>query len=267
MRFALRSVTSQLDASVHQILVIDDQSRTPLDGLVGEFPGVKYLRTDKELFGLEATNLGYRLAEGDLVQVLHPDDAVVGGFYQHVAAAAEQYPGRALYVTAHLETDEFLRPFSAPRIDWLGDDGRTFQALHLGNPLAVAACCLSREYVRESGGWDVRLEHCADWLCWCKATTLGGAVSIGWPLACFRHHAASHTGRLRRTGQNFVDYMKMAKLAAEFMPVDHEAFRRYVLMRLRRQIDWFKSLKDAEAVEANEALARELEAAVGTSSP
>jgi len=261
MRHALRSVVTQLDASVHQVVVIDDQSTTPLDGLVGEFPGVQYVRTEKELFGLEATNLGYGMSEGDLIQVLHPDDAVVGGYYAHVAAAAERFPGRALYATSHLECDEFLRPFSAPQIDWLGDDGKTFQPLHRGNPLAVAACCLGREYVRTYGGWDTRLQHTADWIYFAKATTLGGAVSIGWPLACFRHAASSHTGRLMRTADNLRDYILAAQVAKDFMPVDEELFRKYVAMRARRQAEMFRMQKDAEAVAANEKLIAELEAA------
>lgn len=258
MRHCLRSIVTQLDTSTHQVIVLDDQSLTPLDGLVREFPGVRYHRTEEELFGLKTTNLGFYLAEGDLVQVVHPDDYLLRGYYSAVVEAATRFPDRALYATCHLECDEFGRAFSAPSIDWLGADGKTFRPLHEGNPLAVAACCYSRAFIAKHGGWDERLQHTADWEFFARTTTLGGAVAIGWPLACFRHHAGSHTGRLMRTADNLRDYLSMADAASAFMPVDMAKFRAYVGRRAQMQAEQFRALKDAEAVAANDKLAAEM---------
>ncbi len=255
----LGSIYQQLDLRHNEIIVIDDHSpdASVCRRVVYQFPGVRLHRTDRELWGCATTNLGFAMAKGELLHVVHPDDAVLQGFYRTILQAAEQVPDVALYVTDHIECDERLRPFDAPQIDWLA--GGKFQPLHAGNPLAVAATVVRRSYVEKHGGWDVRLPHTADWHFAHRAATLGGACHIGAAKACYRHSASNHTGRLKRSADNIRDYVNMAKVVEEYAPVDWPAFYAYVARRARVQVAEFAARGDHEAAAMNEAYAKELE--------
>ncbi len=164
--YCLRSVLRQLDPREHFVCVIDDGSLVPLARHLGDAmaAGVKVVRNDPELGGslTHEQACGIGAANGDYVHVVHPDDAVLSEFYGTMAASIETAPGKALYAAWHLECDDQLRPFSAPRPEWLRDG--KFQPLHEGNPLAVAATVTSAAFIRKRGGWDRRVGHTADWL-------------------------------------------------------------------------------------------------------
>lgn len=256
----LAGVSSQLDLRHHELLLVDDFSADPsVCERAAERHGARLARTTHEVWGCVATNMGITYATGDLVHVVHPDDGVTRGFYGTVADAYRKLPGRALYATGHVDVDEAGVPFDVPATDWLDSEGG-FQPLHRGNPLAVAACCVTLAHYREVGGWCPELIHVADWHAWARATAMGGAVQIKWPMCWYRHHPANHTSRLRRTAENFRDYQRLAVKASEFMDVDTTLFREYVRRRATQQLKWFRALGDAEAVAANEAFLRELEA-------
>lgn len=261
LRHAVAMTAAQIDVHRHQVVILDDASADPsvCRAVADEF-GVQLFRSDEEMGGLATHNHAFGMADGDLAQIVHPDDATLLGYYRAVAAAAEAHPGRALYVTNHLECDEHLRPYAAPKPDWLLPDGGWWP-LHNGNPLAVAATCCSRAFIQRHG-WHKDLGHCADWLAAIRATMTGGAVRVNYPLALYRHHPASHTSRIQRTGDNLREFLRVAELAEEFMSVDHAAFRAYVLGRARRQAETFRRNGDAEAEAANRGLVAELEAMV-----
>lgn len=262
LRHCLRSITSQLDLRQSEVIVLDDCTPDPAvcADVVAGFPGVRLHRTDRELFGCATTNLGFSLAVGEFLHVVHPDDWPLQGFYRAILQAANHVPGVSLYATNHLDCDEHGRPFDAPLTNWLRG-ARQFQPLHEGNPLAVSACVVRRSFYLEHGGWDESLIHTADWEWWVRATTLGSACQIAYPLACFRHHSASHTSRLKRDASNLADYLRMAEKVATYAEVDHTAFRAYVARRARRQAEEFAAKGDAEAAAMNEAFAKELEGA------
>lgn len=261
LRRALRSICTQLVTKHNQIVVLDDGSTTPTTRIVAEeFPGVQYLRNSPERGGIDTHNQAFALAEHEYVHILHPDDFLLQGFYGSVGHAIAKTPGRALYAARFLECESDGTPMYSGFTPWLfGEAGRQFLAMHHGNPLAVAGCVLRTEFVREYGGWDKRLIHCADWEMWIRATTLGGAVAIEWPLACYLNGDENHTSRIRRTADNLRDYLTCADVVSEYASVDRERFREYVRLRGKHQAAWFRERGENEPAEANEKFCAELE--------
>lgn len=261
LRHCLACICGQLNLAHSECFLIDDWSDDPsvCRDAAAAFSGVQLRRTWRDLGGCAATNFGFALASGELIHVCHSDDFVLQGFYGAILQVAERVPGAALYATDHLECDHLGRPYSAPSIDWL--EGGKFLPVHRGNPLAVAATVVRRSFYKAHGGWDDRLYHCADWLWFHKAATLGGACRIAHPLAAFRHHPTSHTSRLKRDASNLRNYVTMAEVASSYSEVDWPRFRAYVAMRARAQAAEFARIGDAEAAAANEAFAKEVEAA------
>lgn len=257
--WCLRSVRGQLAPAEHQVCVIDDQSAEPepIEKLCEKY-AVTYVRPDKELGGLMATNLGYQLAEKELVHILHPDDWVLQGFYEAIERGAELSPGHALYCTAAIVTDEIGRPVAVQSLSeslW----HRSFLQPHHGNPLCVAACVVRKSFYEEHGGWHWELYHTADWEYWARATVKGGCVNYDRPLAAWRTYSKSHTNRLARNARNLRNFIRCAEIMSEYMAVDMPAMRQYVASRALGQAAQFLVAGDLIAAAANEELARELQ--------
>lgn len=259
LEFCLQSVRGQLAVSEHQVCVIDDCSSNGADiERLCERYGVTYVRPDSELGGLMATNLGYQLAEHELVHILHPDDWVLQGFYEAIEFARWHFPGNALYCTSAIVADEMGRPVAVQN---LSESLRinTFPAPHHGNPLCVAACVISRDFFLEYGGWHWELYHCADWEYWARATVKGGCVTHDRPLAAWRTYGKSHTNRLARNARNLRNFIRCAEVMSEYMAVDMPAMRQMVAQRALGQAAQFLAAGDLIAAAANEELARELQ--------
>lgn len=258
---ALDSVVSQLDRRRNQVVVFDDRSADPsVCARAAERARVTLVRPDAELGGVRTHNACFAMAEHELIHVCHPDDYVLRGFYDSVAAAAALRPDVALYAAHCLTADRDGRVFQAPRPDWQPAGPRSFLPLHEGNPLCVCACVLRRSWLDASGGWDERLFHTADWECWVRAATQGGAFALDWPLAVFRAHPGNHTNRLARSARNLRNYLALADVVRGYAPelVDDAAFRAYVARRAREQERAFRKAGELTAAAANEQLAREL---------
>lgn len=262
----LRSVRSQLDDS-HQVIVLDDKSHVSsadVTKLLANEYRCQHVRNDEksEWRGCLTTNKGVSLADNDLVHVLHPDDWVLDGFYHAVAQVADAHPSKALYATKHLVADENSVVYQAPAPRWLREGGK-FQPLHEGNPLAVASCVIRKSFYQEHGGWNETLIHTADWEMWIRATTLGGAVDIDWPLAVYRANTneGNHTSRLMREADNLRDCLKLADVVKQYAPdlIEMVKFRAHIAYIARKQEKWFRELQDFQAAEANAQFAREVE--------
>ncbi len=261
---AVSSITSQLDRRTNQIVIVDDASAdASICESVARRHGVELMRTDEEIGGVATHNVCYQSARAELIHILHGDDWVLPGFYDEVRGAALARPGAALYATFCLVAGPDGRTVAAPRPHWLRG-GSEFQPLHEGNPLCVAACVVSRDFVAKHGGWDARLYHVADWLFWHKATTLGGACSIDRHLAVWRTHPLNHSSRLARTGANLRNFLLLPDVIEEYAPGwvgpgGRELLRKHVAEGARRQEDVFRRAGDLPAAAANAQLARELE--------
>ena len=261
LKQTLQSVVSQLDLRQHQVVVVDDASPEShwywLPKLTKSL-GVRLVRHDEEKGGVGTHNACIGLAEQPLVHILHPDDWVLPGFYEHIALKAAEQPDVAMYATEALWVNEQGVPYLVPVTNWLRGP-RRFQPLHEGNPLCVAATVVRREAYSKWGGWERKLIHTADWECWCCLVTKGGGAQVHWPLACYRTSGVNHTTRLMRMAENLKDYLHLAQIVAGYMPVDHARFRAYVAGRARNQEALFRQQGDAEAAGANAALAVLLE--------
>lgn len=271
----LRAILSQLPPGGEVLLLGDAGGSHATRRAAERHPAVAFHSWPEDLGGCRTVNRGIELATRELVHVCHPDDWVLPGFYANIADAAARSPSRALYAAEAVWCDGEGRPTHTPRTDLRL--GRYFPPLETGNPLCVAACVVRRSFLVEHGGWRPELIHTADWEMWARAATLGrGFTLVGWPLACHTEGEGNHTHRLMRTAENLRDYLRLADVVKQYMPVDLSAFRAYVAMRARGQEAHYRTcaelagqlpMRDGTtregyqaAADANARLAEELEA-------
>jgi glycosyltransferase involved in cell wall biosynthesis len=210
LRETLASVLAQ-DPGVEQmqIEVVDDASKDDPESVVNELaPGrVSFFRQPSNLGTVHNLNTCIERSRGELVHILHGDDAVRDGFYRTMAPHFAEQPEVGAAFCRYIAIDEdanwlMIGPVErhgrGVLVDWLAHIAE-------GQRLQTPCMVVRRSVYAHLGGFDTRLTHCEDWEMW---TRIAAAFPVSYepePLALYRIHERSASGRSRSAGENVVD--------------------------------------------------------------
>jgi glycosyltransferase involved in cell wall biosynthesis len=222
LRHALACVLAQDPGPEHmQIEVVDDASTDDPEAVVRELAG------DRVGFHRHAANAGHtatfntclQRARGQLVHLLHGDDAVRPGFYAAMERPFAEHPGIGAafcrYIAmdsgghwqgvAHLEQE---RP--GVLHDWLG-------RIAVGQRLQFPSMVVARSTYERLGGFDRRAMYSEDWEMWVRIAARYAVAYEPEPLALYRVHPASHSGGMIRSGENARDLRRVVAINREHL--------------------------------------------------
>ena len=227
-----------------QIEVVDDASTQGDCGAV-----VARLGRGRVAFHRQVRNLGatgnftdcIRRARGHLVHLLHADDLVEPGFYARMHRAFEPDPKVGAAFCRHFFIDAAGRELSLSPVE-RRESGILDQAarrLAEEQRIMAPAMVVRRDVYEELGGFDDRLACAEDWEMWVRIAAQYPVWYETEPLARYRMHDNSNTGRHLRSGED-MHYTAMAiALFLEHLPRDlaasvgPKARRTYALSALR----------------------------------
>jgi hypothetical protein len=244
---ALRSVLAQDPGpDMMQIEVVDDGSTRDDPARVAAAVGhgrVKFYRQAHNVGHCRNFDTCLQRARGQLVHLLHGDDAVRMGFYDRLQRALIDNPGAGAAFCRYISFDEAGRWLNispveqpAPGIlrDWL-------PKIAAGQRLQPPCMVVRREVYEELGGFDRRLTaYGEDWEMWVRIAAHAPIWHEVDPLALYRVHAASLSGQSVRSGANGADLRRAIALIAAYLPpaqarsITHAARRNFALACLRR---------------------------------
>jgi len=219
----LESVLSQdLSEELMQIEVIDDHSTKDNPEEVVKEIGkgrVKFYRQPKNVGQLENFRTCLERAKGKLVHLLHGDDYVLYGFYKKIeqAFASNSHIGAAF--CRHIFMDDMgnwksisplLQTESGVISNWL-------ETIITGQYVQTPSIVVKRDVYEMLGGFDKRLSFCEDWEMWVRIATSYPVWYEVEPLAVYRIHTESTSGRVIRTGQNVQDFLRGHKLVQSYL--------------------------------------------------
>jgi glycosyltransferase involved in cell wall biosynthesis len=199
-----------------QIEVVDDCSRDDPKAVVDEHaPGrVGYYRQAVNVGTVRNFNTCLERSRGHLVHILHGDDAVRDGFYRAMERPFDMYPqiGAAFcrYISidaeGNWETIGELEPDGRGILDgWL-------ERIALGQRLQTPCMVVRRSVYEQLGGFDSRLTHCEDWEMWTRIAASFPVAYEPEPLAVYRVHTGSSSGRSRSMGENVIDLRRAIEI-------------------------------------------------------
>lgn len=207
-----------------QIEVVDDYSTADDPAAV-----VAELGRGRVDFYRQPRNVGYirnfetclRRSRGRLIHLLHGDDGVRAGFYekmQHAFTAQPQIGAafcRTIYIDEHghwRALSSLEQPQSGILSDWL-------ERIAVYQRLQVAAMVVRRDVYEQLGGFDNRMScWCEDWEMWIRIAARYPVWFEVEPLALYRRHSTSLTGRSVRTGANIRDVRRAIKIYESYLP-------------------------------------------------
>jgi glycosyltransferase involved in cell wall biosynthesis len=235
---ALSSVLAQDPGpEAMQIEVVDDHSTSDDPEAV-----VARLGAGRVIFHRQPENVGVvanlntclQRSRGELVHLLHGDDLVLDGFYSTLEERLRAHPDAGAAYCRHLYVDENGRRLDAaplaPASSGILRHGARFLA---AEQRIMTPCVVVRRSVYEGlGGFDNRLACAEDWEMWVRIAARFPVYYEERPLACYRLHGSSNTGRNLRNGRN-LDYTRLAieLFSSYFDPAEQRAVKRTAFSR------------------------------------
>ena len=167
-----------------------------------------------------------RRSVGEWVHVLHGDDLVVPGFYEHARSVIDANEGVGAVIVGCDVIDhagnviESLEPLrTEPGI--LGD--AFVRNLFLHNPVRTPAVIVRRSVYEAIGGFAPTLSHTADWDMWKRILTTTPTWFEPRVLALYRTHEAADTMQAFTSGRSVREEVASIKLARGYLDAERSA--------------------------------------------
>ncbi|MBD2606886.1 glycosyltransferase [Scytonema hofmannii FACHB-248] len=224
LRETLKSVLAQDPGfEVMQIEVIDDCSTKDDPQAVVEELGqgrVGFYRQPYNVGHTKNFETCLKRSRGKLIHQLHGDDCVQDGFYRKMQPAFEDNPDIGAAFCRHRIMDEYgswqtisqlEQPESGVLTNFL-ERIASFQ--HIQTPSIV----VRRKVYEVLGGFDSRLSWTEDWEMWVRIAANFPIWYEIEPLAIYRKHSASNTGRNMCTAENLRDARRAINIFQSYLP-------------------------------------------------
>lgn len=208
-----------------QIEVVDDHSTEDDPAAVVRALGagrVAFFRQPRNLGVSGNLNSCLERSRGHLIHLLHGDDGVRGGFYARMQEAFEARPDigaafcRQIFMNAAGEWLS-ISPLEQAASGILGD---WLVRLASEQRIMTPSMVVKREAYERLGGFDTRLICSEDWEMWVRIAAFYPIWYEVEPLALYRMHANSNTGRHLRSAED-IRYTRFAiESFADHLPPD-----------------------------------------------
>jgi glycosyltransferase involved in cell wall biosynthesis len=245
LRETLASVLAQDPGpELMQIEVVDDASSDRPEAVVEELGGrrVSFFRQQRNVGHVANFNTCLERSRGRLVHLLHGDDCVRDGFYAAMGRLLEAEAMAGAAFCRYIAIDEqgdwssiaALEQHSAGLLgDWL-------EKIAVGQRLQTPCMVVRRDVYERLGGFDRRGGFAEDWEMWVRIAARYPVAYEPQPLALYRVHSLSRTGRMLRTGENVRDLRRVIEINREHFPpaqadeIARRALRETAVTCLRR---------------------------------
>ena len=246
LRETLSSVLAQAPGPDRmQIEVIDDASTSDDPAVVTAEPGqgrVGFYRQPANVGHARNFNTCLRRARGQLVHVLHGDDAIRPGFYEILERVLAQHPAAGAAFCRYISMDAANTWLSLARLEQpaAGLVPNWLEKIATGQRLQAPCMVVRREVYETVGGFDHRLAYTEDWEMWVRIAVRFPVCYVPELLALYRVHATSAMAQGQRTGAAGADFRQALHLIAAHLPPDlartatRQARRSFALACIRR---------------------------------
>jgi len=224
LRETLASVLAQDPGSeVMQIEVIDDCSTKDNPKLVVEEVGrgrVEFYRQPQNVGHTKNFETCLKRARGKLIHQLHGDDCVLDGFYRKMQRAFEENHDIGAAFCRHIFMDEYGHWQTISQLEQLESMvfSNSLERLASFQHIQTPSIVVRRKVYELLGGFDSRLHWTEDWEMWVRIAAHFPIWYEVEPLAVYRKHSASNTGRNMCTAENLRDVRRAINIFQSYLP-------------------------------------------------
>ena len=207
-----------------QIEVVDDCSTNDNPAAVVAELGknrVQFFRQSKNLGVTKNFDTCLERSQGHLVHILHGDDLVLEGFYDKMQNAFEQQSDIGAAFCRQIFIDDEGNQLALSDLEQ-GKSGilnNWLERLASEQRIMTPSIVVRREAYEKLGGFDQRLICSEDWEMWVRIAANYPIWYEVEPLAVYRMHNNSNTGRHIRTGEDMRYTRKAISIFKTYLPV------------------------------------------------
>jgi len=211
-----------------QIEVVDDRSTLDDPAAVVAEVGrgrVAFYRQPRNVGHTRNFETCLKRARGKVVHLLHGDDYVLDGFYWKLQLAFESQPQIGAAFCRQIFIDDSGKQEAYSPLEQLESGVLTngLELLALEQRIMTPSIVVRREAYERLGGFDNRLICTEDWEMWVRIAAQYPIWYETEPLAAYRMHSSSNTGRHVRNADD-IRYTRMAiEMFKSYLPEDKAA--------------------------------------------
>lgn len=206
-----------------QIEVIDDHSTgDDPEAVVAELGGgrVGFYRQPRNVGHIANFRTCLERSRGRLIHLLHGDDCIVNGFYRSLGPVFTMHPEIGAAFCRHIYIDEHGQPRGVSELEQpsSGILSNWLDRIAVGQRIQTPSIVVRREVYEKLGMFDRRLVWVEDWEMWVRIAAHYAVWYEIEPLARYRMHENSNTGRYMRTGENLRDVRRAIEIIRSYLP-------------------------------------------------
>ena len=207
---------------VMQIEVIDDYSTDNPETVANDLGHgrVNFYRQPENVGHIKNFETCLRRSRGMLIHLLHGDDCVRDGFYQKMQQAFDENPEIGAAFCRQIFMDEHGHWQGISDLEQLtsGILHNGLERLAVEQRIMTPSIVVRRDVYEILGGFDRRLMCSEDWEMWVRVA----AHYLIWyevePLAVYRMHTESNTGRHVRNGEDVIYTHQAIEIIKKYLP-------------------------------------------------
>lgn len=224
LRETLASVLAQDPGPEHmQIEVVDDCSTRDDPQAVVRDVGmgrVEFHRQGKNVGHTQNFETCLQRSRGYLIHLLHGDDAVRPGFYAKIEAIFSDHPEIGAAFSRSMFIDGYGNWIGITPMELSGSGvvEDLVERLAIDQRIQTPAMVVRCEVYETLGAFDRRLSWTEDWEMWARVAANYPVWYEAEPLALYRMHPNSNTGRYTLTGESVEDVGRVFSILKNYVP-------------------------------------------------
>ena len=190
-----------------QIEIVDDCSTEEDPELILQEIGtnrISIYRQPQNMGQIANWNTCIQRTHGHWIHILHQDDIVLPGFYDHLKNLIEKEPnaGAAFCRHTHIDENNHQLHLSALERKTAGILSNWIETIAVSQRIQFPSIVVKRETYEQIGVFCPDAFSAADWEMWKRIAIKSSIAFEPEVLACFRLHSASESSRLIKSGAN-----------------------------------------------------------------
>jgi glycosyltransferase involved in cell wall biosynthesis len=193
-----KAIQSVLDQTCQdfEIIVADDRSTDNSEEVIKSFkdPRIRFFRNEKNIGMVPNTNKASRLAKGEFVGILHPDDYYATKMIEAALEAFSENPNVGFTYSSYVVIDEDDKIVTRVK---LCDRDKTFKSKEEFKKLAIqnyappSAVLFRRKCYEDVGPFDEEFPYPNDWNMWLRISLKYDSACLSDYLCYYRMHRKS----------------------------------------------------------------------------
>lgn len=218
--FIGKTIQSVLDQTYQdfEVIVVDDCSTDNSEEVVKSFkdPRIRFFRNEKNLGMVPNTNKALKLAKGEFIGILHPDDYYDPKMIETALKMFDENPEIGFTYSSHVVVDENDRIITKVKVCHRNKSFKSkeeFKKLALRNIAPPSSVMVRGKCYEDVGMFDEEFPYPSDWNMWLRISLKYDSACLSDYLCYYRMHKRNVSISLYNSFETAVqDYYMLKKL-------------------------------------------------------